>query len=597
MVHSRSGMFSTAALRRKSGSPAACASPFEMTPDEALAGIRQASEQAGCGIYLGSGRVGPAWAKPEQAVLVLGPPRSGKTTAIVIPSVISAIGSVVSTSTKPDVLLSTARARLDRGPCFVYDPSGTVEVPAGIERARWSPVPRCRQWDEALLVAGRLVGTVRPSGSQARVDGFDHWTERAQALLAPLLHAAGVDGADMREVLRWVDRREASHAMAILDRLGHDSAADQLAGIVCTETREQSGIWSTASSVLAAYRSEAALATTVAPNLDTASFCDCGGTLYICATGSRQALAAPLVVGLLSEIRDGAYARAAAETGGRAPEPRPSPRRAPLVLALDEVANIAPLPDLPAMVSEGGGQGVLTLACLQDLSQARARWGNRADGFMSLFGTTVVLPGIGDIRTLESLSTLAGDVEVQTRSVSAPARTPAGIGRAVVNHFLYGSTPPPTDRTPTVTTSTTQRRRLPPDAVAHGYPGRALVVDEGNHLAWIGLTRCYESAPWCLVVNERDISRRHYPAHEREVGEEKDTANASHRDVPDTSHEGRAVAHEYRSATRERTPAVSEDKGRGSPDQFDRGSAPGQFSDRSRAEPERQDQGPGGRLL
>ena len=37
-------------------------------------------------------------------------------------------------------------------------------------------------------------------------------------------------------------------------------------------------------------------------------------------------------------------------------------------------------------------------AGLQDLSQARARWGTAADGFLSLFGTTVVLPGIGELR-------------------------------------------------------------------------------------------------------------------------------------------------------------------------------------------------------
>ena len=89
------------------------------------------------------------------------------------------------------------------------------------------------------------------------------------------------------------------------------------------------------------------------------------------------------------------------------------------MLALDEVANIAPIPDFPSMISEGGGQGLVTLACLQDLSQARSRWPDHADGFPSLFGTTVVLPGIGDVRTLEALSTLAGDEEIPTRTVSA----------------------------------------------------------------------------------------------------------------------------------------------------------------------------------
>ena len=72
----------------------------------------------------------------------------------------------------------------------------------------------------------------------------------------------------------------------------------------------------------------------------------------------------------------------------------------PTLLALDEVANIAPIPDLPAMLSEGAGQGLLVLACLQDLSQARGRWGSAADGFLTLFGATVVFPGIADVATL-----------------------------------------------------------------------------------------------------------------------------------------------------------------------------------------------------
>ena len=63
------------------------------------------------GVYLGAGSIGPAWAGTEQAVLVLGPPRSGKTSSIVVPTVLGAPGAVVSTSTKPDVLRATAHAR------------------------------------------------------------------------------------------------------------------------------------------------------------------------------------------------------------------------------------------------------------------------------------------------------------------------------------------------------------------------------------------------------------------------------------------------------------------------------------------------------
>ena len=109
------------------------------------------------------------------------------------------------------------------------------------------------------------------------------------------------------------------------------------------------------------------------------------------------------MVALLEQIRTAVYAR--------------PPNAAPVVFALDEVASIAPLPSLPAMAAEGGGQGLMTLACLQDLSQARARWGEVADGFFSLFNPKLVFPGIGDQRTLALVSALAGDEKVQTKSL------------------------------------------------------------------------------------------------------------------------------------------------------------------------------------
>ncbi len=51
-----------------------------------------------------------------------------------------------------------------------------------------------------------------------------------------------------------------------------------------------------------------------------------------------------------------------------------------MLLALDEIGNLAPLPSLPALMSEGGGSGITTLAVLQSLSQARDRWGEQAAG-------------------------------------------------------------------------------------------------------------------------------------------------------------------------------------------------------------------------
>ena len=414
---------------------------------------------------------------------MLGPPRSGKTSSLVIPNVLLADGPVVSTSTKPDVLQATAAARTRGGWAFLYDPSGEVECPPGVERVGWSPLGAASDWDTAVVTASAMVGASRLHGVRT---SEHHWTERAGALLSTLLHAAAIEELAMADVLRWIDRHDGAGALEILDRgVGADSpATDLLAGIVATDAREQSGIWSTASGVLAAYRTQGALASTRGPALDFDEFCGGQHTLYICSTGRHQRQFAPLVVGVLGDVRDATYARANDGRGGH----DHGSDRAPTLLALDEVANIAPLPDLPALVSEGGGQGLLVLACLQDLSQARARWGGAADGFLSLFGTTVVLRGIADTTTLRDISALAGEHEVPVTTVSR------SVGRWGRVHR-------------SASVATAPRARLPVDAVAHGAAGQALVLGPDKEIRRVSLTPAHESAPWRDQVPARETGR------------------------------------------------------------------------------------------
>ncbi len=418
--------------------------------------------------------------------MILGPPRSGKTSSLIIPNVLAANGPVVSTSTKPDVLDATVAARSALGRCHLFDPSGSVRRTGELVPLRWSPLQSCGTWPGALSMGRSLVevgSAVNRHGGHS--GGGSHWTERAQALLAPLLHAAALDGTDMRTLLTWVDRHQALPAQQILAGApGRTTglARNLLDGIAATDARELSGIWSTASGSLTGFRSDQALEATADPTFDASGFVESADTIYIAASAHHQAAVAPMVVGLLEDVRRAAYARHASAVEQPTPAVRP-----PLLLALDEVANIAPLPDLPAMVSEGGGQGVITLACLQDLSQARQRWPGRAEGFASLFGTTVVLPGIGDVATLEALSTLAGDEELIVRTLSA--------GRAVSDRpftdVLTGGRP---HRGESVTTQ--WRRRLPPDVITRGVAGHLLAFDERNRPGWVPLAPSYATEPW-----------------------------------------------------------------------------------------------------
>src|ERR1035437_2371646 len=169
--------------------------------------VREHSRRHGGGAFLGL-HPGGRWvtADPEHAVMILGPPRSGKTSTIVIPSLLAAPGAAVSTATKRDVLDATWRARSRVGQVWLFDPSGeSSPLPAGTRRLCWSPVTAASSWDSALLTA-RAMAAATSAG--AGTTNEHHWRERSTALLAPLLYAANLTGKPVAEVLRWVLRAD-----------------------------------------------------------------------------------------------------------------------------------------------------------------------------------------------------------------------------------------------------------------------------------------------------------------------------------------------------------------------------------------------------
>jgi hypothetical protein len=160
-----------------------------------------------------------------------------------------------------------------------------------------------------------------------------------------------------------------------------------------------------------------------------------------------------------------------------------------VVFALDEVAGIAPLPGLPALAAEGGGQGLITLACLQDLSQARVRWGEAAEGFSTLFNTKVVFRGIGDHRTLQLISSLAGEHAVYVRSVNRPVQNKFLL-------FMAGRSPAHAS----VSTSVTWRPRLTVNEVSVGRPGCAQRI-RGSRMDWVDVPAWWQHPIWTAVAH------------------------------------------------------------------------------------------------
>jgi type IV secretory pathway TraG/TraD family ATPase VirD4 len=271
----------------------------------------------------------------------------------------------------------------------------------------------------------------------------------------------------METVVSWVMGHELDEPGVLLeDKRASKLAFGSLVGLHQTEARERSSIFSAAADALQAYTSEGALRTASDPNFDPAAFVTSSDTVFIAAPAEEQAAVAPVVCGLLAEVRRETYR---AHAAGRLPHR--------VLFALDEVANIAPLQELPQIASEGGGQGLALLAALQDLSQARARWGKAADGFLTLFGAKVLLPGIADTTTLEAVSTMLGEYDRQVISRTSDASLFSDPGKK------------------SRTVSTQRTRVLSPGEVAGIPAGRVLHLDSTS---WelLTLTAAHRDEPW-----------------------------------------------------------------------------------------------------
>lgn len=478
-------MLARRTLRRTDDTP----KPVASTPEARKAGrqvrgpnqlntVRDRIAGLGGGVYLGANPTDGGWVVTDRqhAVLVLGPPRSGKTSSVIIPSILAAAGPVVSTSTKPEVMTATGQQRARIGSVWHFDPSGSDPTPEWATRLAWSPVPSSTDWDQALLMSRAMIAAA-PSTGQDVTDG-SHWTERGTALLAPLLHAAAINHQPISIVLGWVLSHNLTQPQHILDTNPEASAlaAGSLTSIAETHERELSSIFSTVSNVLAAYNSHAAQTLADHPNFEAAEFVNpttAPQTIYITAPAHHQDMIAPIVVALIQEIRNAAYLAHRQQT---ASSPAPN-----LLFALDEAANIAPIPGLPAMVSEGGGQGVTVLAVFQDLSQVRRRWKAAGDGFLSLFATKLIFGGIGDQQTLQALSTITGDWDRPTQTTSRNQQ------------FMQLAS--------TSTSWTTSRQPLlTPSEIANIPKGHELAIQPSG---WelLELTPHYKTSPWAKLTN------------------------------------------------------------------------------------------------
>ena len=415
---------------------------------------------AQAGLVLGrllrpSGRPGPAvFASWEDTVVAFMAPRSGKTSAQAIPFVLSAPGAVIATSNKSDLWAATAALRARRGRVWLFDPQQITRQP---QTWWWNLLGGLATVEDAHRLAGHFVLTVADEHRR------DLWGPAAQDLLAALFLAAATSGHTLHDVAGWLNDPAVPTPAELLADAGFAAMAASLRGAQNGAAETRDGIYQTARTAAKAMTDPQIMAWVTPPRsgalpvLDPAAFAASSDTLYLLSK-SRSA-AAPLIAGL-SDTAMRAAERLAEQLGGRLDPP--------LVVALDEAANICRIADLPDLYSHLGSRGITPVTILQSYEQGITVWGEH--GMAALWSAAtkkIIGAGTDSPRLARDLATLVGQHDVAVRTLSY------GDGRA--------------------SESVTLRRQdiLEPAAIRALPPGTALLLATGIRPALIQLQPWY----------------------------------------------------------------------------------------------------------
>jgi len=378
-------------------------------------------------------------AEKRQSVVVVAPTQSLKTTGLAIPAILEWDGPVLATSVKTDLLADTIARRRTLGETFVYDPTGATGQPS----AGWSPLIGATTWQGAQRVAASLCAAAQP-GRSGLADA-DFWYSAAAKLLAPVLYAAASSRRSMADVVRWVDTQEREEVREALIAAENEAALVAAEATWNRDERQRSSIYTTTETVLAAYADPGVLASAETPAITADRLLDGGAhAVYLCAPAHEQQRLRPLFATLVADIVHAVYQRAT--TNGAPLDP-------PLLIVLDEAANIAPLADLDTLASTAAGQGIQLVSVFQDLAQIKDRWGTRAHSIVNNHRAKIIGSGVADPDTLDYAARILGDEEV--RQVSA---TTGQEGHA------------------STTQSTTYRSLAPAHVLRQARPGTGLLV-------------------------------------------------------------------------------------------------------------------------
>jgi type IV secretory pathway TraG/TraD family ATPase VirD4 len=382
-------------------------------------GQQQPGLSLGCTVS-GGDSVFMGW--EDVATLIMGP-RAGKTTSIGIPLGIDAPGAVVFTSNKRDLVDATRGPRAERGSVMVFDPQGIAEEPSG--QWWWNPLSYVTN-----EVKAKELADIFALASTSPEDKGDKFFDGAgNKLLSYLLLAAARDGRKLTQVREWLTQPGNLEPAVLLRQHGYALLSKSAIASITAPDRQRGGVYETAAGFCEFMENRQAMNWAeqpddpTVPQFNPAAFVRSNGTLYSLSREGRSG-AAPLVTALTAAVCDAAEQLAKSSPYGRL--------EVPLVMVLDEAANVCRWRKLPDLYSHYGSRGILPLTILQSYAQGEEVWGK--GGMRKLWSAStirVVGAGVIDVEFLDGLSKVIGDFDHLTWSESHSRNQGRNISRQV----------------------------------------------------------------------------------------------------------------------------------------------------------------------
>ena len=355
----------------------------------------------------------PLFALWEYVMIALAGPRVGKTTTLVIPAILEAPGAVVTTSNKRDTVDATRDPRSQVGQVWIFDPQAIA-----LEDATWwwNPLSYVKDDVKAFKLAEHFASSARADG--AVQDAF--FEPAGQDLLAGMLLAAALQHRPITQVFTWLSEPTNQEPVDILRAWDYDLIAADVQGVIMSPEKQRGGVYGTARQMASCLKIRAIekWVTPVGgnfvgdrrPQFDPDAFVRGTGTLYSLSK-EGQGSAGALVTALTAAVVEAAEEYATGQAGGRL--------AVPMLVVLDEAANVCRWKNLPDLYSHYGSRGIPIMSLFQSWAQGQVVFGR--EGMRKLWSASNVklyLGGVAEAEFLRELSELVGDYDKSTASVS-----------------------------------------------------------------------------------------------------------------------------------------------------------------------------------